>query len=712
MTDLPFAPSRAVNGLPQRTEGDTLLQVDSAIADSISPTGGAPSQVAADAKASSSTLVVRLLLASCLMLFLELALIRWLGANVIHLSYFSNFVLLGSFLGIGAGFLISRKSWSIWPASMPLLSILIVGVLWFPVTIERTGSDVIYFTSLETSGPPAWLALPIIFAMVAVIVAGPAEVVGRCFGKLPPLMAYRYDLIGSLLGICAFTALSFLHAPSVVWGFIAFILYLALASPSRRLVTCAWALMLVGKLLQETLAPGVSWSPYYKVATRDVEVKGRNLLLIGVNGVPHQLMAPAKWKLEEAEGIYRTPYLRLPGNTLEDVLIIGAGSGSDVAIALSKQARHVDAVDIDPRILQIGVEKNPDRPYADKRVTMHANDGRAFLESTGRKYDLILFALPDSLTLVSGASQIRLESFLFTQEALASVRGHLKPHGAFAMYNAYRELWLIDRLAGTAAAAFGHAPCVDTFDGVQAVITIGMTTADQRCETTWTPDPSHGVVSPATDNSPFLYFKGGSFPPLYTITLLAVLLTSLVAVRALGGPLRDMRPYADLFFMGAAFLLLETKNEATFALLFGTTWFVNALVFAAVIVIVLAAVETTRKFRTPSLPVVYAGIAASLALAWVIRPEWLLPLPFAPRLLAASLLAFLPIYLANVAFSKRFQSSSDSQSAFAINLLGAIVGGCLEYAALITGYNNLLIVTGLLYLAAFLLVPRTAARSG
>jgi SAM-dependent methyltransferase len=653
-----------------------------------------------------------MVLASCLMLFLELALIRWLGANVIHLSYFSNFVLLGSFLGIGAGFLISRKSWSIWPASMPLLSILIVGVLWFPVTIERTGSDVIYFTSLEASGPPAWLALPIIFAMVAVVMAGPAEVVGRCFGKLPPLTAYRYDLIGSLLGISAFTALSFLHAPSAAWGFIAFILYLALTSPSRRLVTCAWALMLVGKLLQETLAPGVSWSPYYKVATKEVDVAGSNLLLIGVNGVPHQLMAPAKWKLEQGEGIYRTPYLRLPGNPLDDVLIIGAGSGSDVAIALSKQARHVDAVDIDPRILEIGMEQNPDRPYADKRVKMHTNDGRAFLESTGRKYDLILFALPDSLTLVSGASQIRLESFLFTQEALASVREHLKPHGAFAMYNYYRERWLIDRLAGTAATAFGHAPCVDTFDDAQAVITIGMTAADQRCETTWTPDSRHGVISPATDNSPFLYFRGGSFPPLYTITLLAVLLTSLVTVRTLGGPLRDMRPYADLFFMGAAFLLLETKNVATFALLFGTTWFVNALVFAAVLVIVLAAVETTRKFRTPSLPVVYAGIAASLALAWVIRPEWLLPLPFAPRLLAATLLAFLPIYLANVAFSKRFQISSDSQSAFAINLLGAIVGGCLEYAALVTGYNNLLIVTGVLYLAAFLLMPRTAARSG
>jgi len=189
------------------------------------------------------------------MLFLELALIRWLGANVVHLSYFSNFVLLGSFLGIGAGFLISKKSWSIWPASMPLLSLLIVGVLSFPVTIERAGSDVIYFTALEASGPPAWLALPIIFAMVAVVMAGPAEVVGRCFGKLAPLAAYRYDLIGSLLGIAAFTVLSFLHAPSVAWGVIAFTLYLVLASPSRRLVTCFWALMLVGSCCKRHWRP-------------------------------------------------------------------------------------------------------------------------------------------------------------------------------------------------------------------------------------------------------------------------------------------------------------------------------------------------------------------------------------------------------------------------------------------------------------------------
>ncbi len=70
---------------------------------------------------SEKAVSARLVAAASLMLFVELAFIRWLGSNVIHLSYFSNFVLLGSFLGIGAGFLISRKSWSIWPWSLPLL---------------------------------------------------------------------------------------------------------------------------------------------------------------------------------------------------------------------------------------------------------------------------------------------------------------------------------------------------------------------------------------------------------------------------------------------------------------------------------------------------------------------------------------------------------------------------------------------------------------
>jgi hypothetical protein len=523
---------------------------------------------------------------------------------------------------------------------------------------------------------------------------------------LRPLTAYRWDLVGSLIGIVSFTLLSFLGAPSVAWGVLVTAAFLVLIGTWRRWLAAAAGLAMIGFLVAETLTPGTSWSPYYKVQTRDLVSAGIPLTDISVNGVPHQIMRSAAQRLLE-EPQYGLPYQRSPQNPLRNVLIIGAGSGSDVAIALSKGAQHIDAVDIDPRIMQLGVERNPDHPYDNPRVTRHVNDGRAFLHSTDTRYDLILFALPDSLALVTGASQIRLESFLFTDQALMDARAHLTDVGSFAMYNYYREDWLIDRLAGTAQAAFGHVPCVDLVGNGQAVVSASLDETNQACGKPYV--PSTTVVAPATDDRPFLYYQGGPLPALYLWALGGILLISLVAVRALGGPFRTMRPYADLFFMGAAFMLLETKNIATFALLFGTTWLVNALVFAGVLVIVLAAVETTRRFRTPPLPVVFGGIAVSLAVTYLVEPGWLLTLPFAPRLVVAILLAFVPIYLANVAFSKRFAASDDSRSAFGLNLLGAMLGGCLEYLALLTGYRNLLVLVAGLYLLAFLLTPRGRA---
>jgi len=651
----------------------------------------------------------RLVLGSAVMLFLELALIRWLGANIVHLSYFTNFVLLGSFLGVGLGFLMSRRSWSVLPWTPVLLALLVVVVRLVPVSVDRSNADVIYFTALHTTGPPAWLVLPVVFVLSAAILAGPGEAVGRCFAQLPSLTAYRWDLVGSLIGITLFALLSFAWAPSYVWGTLVALAFLALVRGRARLVAALAGVVMIGALVIESVAPGISWSPYYKISTREVhDADFGTRTYISVNGVPHQSMSSAEWKLTRASAIYGAPYERRGDAPLRDVLVVGAGSGSDVAIALSKGAQHVDAVDIDPRIVQIGVTGNPDRAYQDPRVTRHINDGRAFLVGTDKEYDLILFALPDSLSLVSGGSQIRLESFLFTEEALRLARDHLSEDGVFAMYNYYRQPWLIDRLGGTAAEAFGHPPCIDLFGGATAVISAARSAANQQCGPE-NHELGASYVKPARDDRPFLYYRGGMIPMLYVWALGGILLVSLIAVRALGGPFRSMRPYADLFFMGAAFLLLETKNIATFALLFGTTWLVNALVFAGVLVTVLAAVETTRRLRTPRLPVVFGLIAAALAVAYVVKPEWLLGFGFWPRLVLATVLAFLPIFLANIAFAKRFADSDDSRSAFGVNLVGAIVGGCLEYAALLTGYRNLLIVVAALYLAAFLLKPRATA---
>src|SRR6478609_3124974 len=105
----------------------------------------------------------RLIVASAFMLFLELALIRWTGSNIVHLSYFTNFVLLGSFLGIGLGFLRVGRSRRQPYYSPVVLLVLVAVVLAFPVTVDRNTEGVLYWTSLSTVGPPAWLILPVIF---------------------------------------------------------------------------------------------------------------------------------------------------------------------------------------------------------------------------------------------------------------------------------------------------------------------------------------------------------------------------------------------------------------------------------------------------------------------------------------------------------------------------------------------------------------------
>src|SRR5438105_11389575 len=129
-----------------------------------------------------------------------------------------------------------------------------------------------------------------------------------------------------------------------------------------------------------------------------------------------------------------------------------------------------------------------------------------------------------------------------------------------------------------------------------------------------------------------------------------------------------MRGYADLFFMGAAFMLLETKNIVQFALLFGTTWFVNALVTAGVLVAVFAAVEVSRHVvvRRPAL--LYLALLAALAGAWAVRPETLLTLSPVPRFVVAVVIAFTPIFLANMVFAQRFRDTADSGTAFGANL--------------------------------------------
>jgi hypothetical protein len=250
---------------------------------------------------------------------------------------------------------------------------------------------------------------------------------------------------------------------------------------------------------------------------------------------------------------------------------------------------------------------------------------------------------------------------------------------------------------------FGHEPCFDRVDGSigtrqQSVLTIGLTPSAVSCDAVWQPTAEFGTPRPATDDYPFPYLRGRTIPVLYMITLALILAVTVLTVRTIGGvTLRSVRRYADLFFMGTAFLLLETKNVVQFALLFGTTWLVNALVILGVLLAVLLAIEVTKRFRLPPLPWLYALLFASLAVAWLVPQESLLSLGIVPRFFAASALAFAPVFSANLVFAERFRETASASTALGVNLLGAMVGGVLEYGALLVGYRALLVIAALAY---------------
>ena len=686
----------AVNGQPARQAGTGPDGQPAAEPAKAEPTGQA---AAPDVGPRDQA---RLVFASFLMLFVELALIRWVTANNVYVTKATNFVLLASFLGIGIGFLNARggRDYLRWT---PVALLALVGfVLAFPVILARLSGPHPLQGLGGTPALPQPVSLAVVFLLTTGVMTGLGQAVARIFVRFKPLSAYRLDIVGSIAGIAVFSGLSFLDLPPAGWGIIAGCGLVVLLLPRVRWWQIGAVAVIITLLVLESVLPQQRWSPYNKLSY--IQTGGQYPALnVSANNIPYQA-ARGLPALHAQKPFYFYPYRHVTRASLNNVLIIGSGTGNDAAVALSEGAKHVDAVEIDPVLPKIG-RAHPDHPYQNPRLTLHIADGREYLQNTNKKYNLIVFALPDSLSALAGQGGLRLESYLLTEQSLAAARSRLAPGGTFAMYNYYAP-FLFNRYATTLQDVYHRAPCAEVGPPLGgrrlSVLTIRPAGPVPNCASVW-----HGTaVAPATDDHPFPYLPNATLPGAYLLMLGLILAGAALLVRLGGGRFRSMRSYLDLAFMGAAFLLLETKNIVQFALLFGATWFVNALVFAGVLVAVYLAVETARWVRLPRPAVLYAALIAALALAWLVPQESLLSLPMAARFLAASALAFAPVYLANLVFAQRFSDVETSNTAFAANLLGAMVGGTLEYIALITGYRFLLIVIGVLYGFAFVIGRR------
>jgi SAM-dependent methyltransferase len=599
-----------------------------------------------------------------------------------------------------------------------------------------------------------WMVAGTFFALIALTFVGLGQVMGRAFDAIPNrVAAYTVDICGSLAGIVTFSVMSYLQVSPVVWFALVLLLTLRFAGPRDpvQIAAAVFALFLswVGAYGVLQGQAQTAWSPYYKIF---YFTEGRSIL---TNGIGHQHMED----LREGGIAYVLPHLlnrSAGGPPFDDVLVIGAGSGNDVAAALRYGAKRIDAVEIDPRINEIGRALHPNQPYSDPRVTVHLTDGRNFVRRTEAKYDLAVYALVDSLVLHSGYSSLRLENFLFTREAIEDAKRTLKPGGVFVMYNLYRQGWVVGRLVKMAEEIFGTEPIVislpprpevsadQTLPGSFTMILAGTDSAriealrekfsesggfwahsePLRSEAGsgfrkaspgqgWvrlvpTQVDFRGIGPLPTDDWPQLYLRDREIPwspigeGMVTVTVLSLLL--LLAFVPPGG----MRPNGRMFFLGAGFMLLETKAVVHMALLFGSTWTVNAVVFASILLMIASANLYVLAARPVRLAPYYALLVAALLVNAIIPMSTFLGLPLVARTLASCLVVFVPIFFAGVIFATNFRESRAPHADIGWNVAGIILGGVSEQLSLVLGFSQLLFVAIAYYLLSLVFRPRSA----
>jgi SAM-dependent methyltransferase len=386
---------------------------------------------------------------------------------------------------------------------------------------------------------------------------------------------------------------------------------------------------------------------------------------------------------------------------LNNVLVVGAGSGNDVAAALRAGAKHVDAVDIDPVIVGMGRLHHPEQPYSDPRVQVIIDDARhAFRVLPPWTYDAIVFGLLDSHTQL-GASSVRLDNYVFTQESFSSAARLVKPGGTIAVSALTGVAWLHERFQVMLEHACGAPVKVQDFRAY-TLYTCSPTAAD--------PDPAATglAIGAPIDDWPFPYLPARSIPFAYALVLGMLVVASILWLRRHGIGQVDATPaHAHVFFLGAAFLLMEVYAINRLALLFGTTWLVSAVSIAAMLIEILAANLIVSLVRIDLRPVAYVALAALLIAGYRIGPEAVLG-HGATAQLGYALFLLSPVLCAGVIFATSFERAGNAGAALGANILGAVLGGWAEYGTMITGIRFMALVALGLYAAS--LIALLAAR--
>jgi spermidine synthase len=665
-------------------------------------------------------------------LALELAIIRWHGTVWEIFAFYKTFSLLACFAGLGLGYALSKREQV--PAVMvfPLVVLQLLVLLGlrtgvpFRRLVGMMASPIMEQLNMgfATASDPAQMVVVYFFLCVVMLLTALAfiplgQVCGRLMERTTQLRAYALNLSGSIAGVVIIMVLSFLWTPPVLWFVPCFAIFILLQAHSLRSIAIGLLVVLAAVVVLDWPVYSIYeriYSPY-QLIERGLGDHGLTMIRAGGHYYQrvHDLSPDAVAAYKDRKSIahyYELPY-RLHPRPLR-VAVVGAGMGNDVAAALRNGVQHVDAIEIDPAILRIGEIYHPEKPYKDKRVTSIINDARTFLRATTNRYDLIIYGLLDSHTLLSHGSSVRLDSFVYTVEGLRDARNRLEENGVLSLSFSVLSPEIGRKIYLMMQEAFEGKPpiCVSAkYDRsvlfaqskhgglrLDSALLQGTEFADQT-DTYANPDIKASI---STDDWPFFYMPRRVYPVSYVWMVVLILGVSILLFYSFMGE-KPQISHAVYFFMGAGFMLVETKGITELGLIFGNTWQVIGIVIAAILVMAFIANLVVIKIGLRSPVVPFILLLASLLVGLVVAKAG--GLPSTPTARPATLILLTsPMFFSGIAFSSILARTGNISAALAMNLFGAMCGGVLEYNSMYFGFQFLYWIAVLLYAAALVSV--------
>ena len=694
---------------------------------------------------------------STLGLFLELMLIRWISTEIRIFAYLQNTVLIVCFLGLGLGCFTCRHQIKLRQIFFPMLFLLII--MSVPFIRQRIGDFITSISVLEdfviwgyTSSNTKWQTIKIIFLslgmmyFIMLLIVDVFVPIGRILGRLMEkhpntIWAYSVNVGGSLIGIWMFVIVSKFYQPPITWIIIFGSLTAYFLNKTGENWKTNLALITIITLL--SLPAGKSfnaietiWSPYQKLELKVANKNGQQIgeYIVNVNNTGYQGMLDLsethikdnpKIFFSEMKGFsqYDIPLLLHPNP--KKYLIVGAGTGNDIAGGLRHNLKEITAIEIDPAIISLGRLYHPEKPYASPFVKIVNDDARSYFATCKERFDIISFGLLDSHT-TSAMTNARLDHYVYTKESIKHAKFLLNDNGILVLSFEAQKPFIADRIAKVLKEAFSQEPISFRvpfgpygWGGVLFIAGDLATVKNQISENIqlsslikkWQkhyPLTYTYTTKITSDDWPYIYLENPKIPIVFILLAILVfilLFRSYKHWNASGLISRWGKSHWHFFFLGSAFLLLEVQNISKASVVLGSTWQVNAIIISGVLCMILLANLLAYKFPNISINFLYLLLIFTCLGLYFIDLSRFAFLAYPTKAATIGILTTLPMLFSGIIFIRSFAIIVRKDEALGANLAGALVGAMLQSVTFMSGIKFLLLIVAGFYFASFLTKP-------